>query len=476
MRWALFPLLVACSTAPMEMGCTKGTTANVSEGCLDSVGVLGTGLGLPVSQSDAIRPAPDSNASSSEPRGPARCSRLERQPKRPLEATPQILWSADIYSLGVKSQVATAAGQVAVSTGATLSIYDQRGGQKGTWRNPSNAQISAPTAGPDGHFYVAADVAVRVDASGKERWTIPLRRNHAFHAAAPHPLLLSPEGNLYSLQPDGALQALRATDGQPLWRKSIGGTKGSQSRRLVGGVGANLVVNGDAEHGFMVLDSKNGDVLWEGTRPDTKNGAGLTAISVLPGWGVLVGDQSDSYLRIGVWGWSGERQWSLDVPRGVVFGFQLVDHSGHLVFLEAALPRGAGKSERLVRLSCDGTRRDEVAIDPGPNAYFGAFALGADGLTYGLTFPSDNTTGGVRLVIFDSSYRPVRTLEFKDQGVPSYGGVALVISDDGILYLALQAKDFTGKLHAVQTTSPGLAATPRSTLRLEATGSNWAAH
>jgi hypothetical protein len=47
------------------------------------------------------------------------------------------------------------------------------------------------------------------------------------------------------------------------------------------------------------------------------------------------------------------------------------------------------------------------------------------------------------------------------------------MSNDGILYLALQIGDGTGMLHAVQTTSPGLAATPLSTARFDAEGSGW---
>jgi hypothetical protein len=487
----LSPFWVVCATAWMAIGCTKrmlprdatppGSAGDVrfnEEGAATPGDAEAACAGAEPPRTDAVV---DQSRSGLDSRIAAACAGRETPLKNSLAVSPRLLWSADIYSLGMKSQVAIAAGKVGVSTGATLSIYDRSGALKGIWKNPSNAQISVPTAGPDGHFYIAGDIAARVDGDGQEQWTVPLRRDDVFHGAAPNPLVLSPEGVLYSLQPDGDLQAMRATDGQPLWRKTIATSRRTQSLRIVGGIGSLLVVSGDPDRGYMVVDPKSGALLWEATRSETGSGEGLFAVSLLRGLGILVADRNGTGLRIGLWGWIAdaspalERLWNLTVQRETVLGFQFIDHSGNMVFLEAGEPRGVGKPERLVTVGCDGQNVDQADLVPGPNAYFTGFALGADGLAYGLTLPGVDITAGVTLVVFDRSYRALRAHEFKDQDIGSQGGASLVISDDGILFLALQAKDGTGRIHALQTTSPGLAATARPTLRLDASGSNWAA-
>jgi hypothetical protein len=457
MRSALLPLLVFCVGWSVAAGCSKRPTAIVSGEPPGGLPIIDAGTGG--------RP--------NEIERRARCTPVETPRKPPLVATLKRRWSAELSSLDVKSQVAINAERVAVSAGATLFLYDRKGALRGAWKNPSNGRISAPTAGADGTFYVASDIAASVDADGVERWSRPLRTDDIFHSAAPTPMLLDANDTLYSLQPDGVLHALRAANGQVLWKKTLRSGDDPGARRLAGGAGAVLVVN-DAERGFTILDAGDGGRRWDGVQPDTRTSSGLAAMVVLPQMGIVAGESTRNGLRLGLWSWGQDRRFWLDLGKDAVLLPELVDHHGRLVFLEAGLPRGEGKLERLVTFSCDGVRDTEVAIDPGLHAYFAAFALGADGVTYGLTFPSDDTVGGVRLVAFDVAFRRTGMLEFKEEGVAIYGGVSLVIDGAGILYLALQTAGGTGRLHAVQTTSPGLAATPLSTLRHDAAGTGWA--
>jgi hypothetical protein len=110
----------------------------------------------------------------------------------------------------------------------------------------------------------------------------------------------------------------------------------------------------------------------------------------------------------------------------------------------------------------------------GRGAYFVTFARGADGAVYGLTASAERTNGGVGLVGLDSSYRQTSVVDLPDEGVPTYGGAGLVIDQAGVLYLALQTADFAGRLHAIQTGSPGLALTALATARTDAAGTGWA--
>jgi hypothetical protein len=376
----------------------------------------------------------------------------------------RLTWSRPLPSLGVKGQVAVGEDAVAVSAGATLFIHDGRGALVGTWRNPSNAQISAPLAGPEG-FFVAGDIIAAVDRAGKQRWSRPLRVDEPYHAVAPRPPLLASDGTLHSLQPDGLAQAFRASDGAPLWRATVANRPADAfALRLLGGRGARLVANDDRGH-FAILDARSGRRSFTGP---TDAGA----VAIAGDWGMLVIEARPS-PRLDLWDWALMRRWSLPWPDGCVLLPQFVDHAGRLVVLEAELPRGAGGREWLLTVSRAGHRLTRQPVDPGPRSYFAAFSLGADGIAYGLTMPGDATNAGVRLVALDAARRVLGSIDFPRQGVPLHGGPSLGIARSGVLYVALQSDDFTGTLHAIQTTSPGLAATPLAAARFDAAATGW---
>jgi hypothetical protein len=373
-------------------------------------------------------------------------------------------WSRPLPSLGVKGQVAVGEGAVAVSAGATLFLHDERGAPLGKWRNPSNAELSAPVAGAR-EFHVAGDVIAAVDAAGKERWTRPLRTDQPGHTMAPWPPLLAPDGILYSLQPDGIAQAVRADDGASLWRTTLAAHPADASAlRFMGGWARSLVANDDRGR-FSILDARSGRVSF--TAPGASGAMGLAG-----GWGVLALEAQPSTCLV-LRDWTLGRRWSLPWPDGRALLPQFIDHQGRLVVLEAELPRGTGGREWLVTVSPAGHPLERQPVDPGPRSYFGTFSLGADGVAYGLTIPADATNAGVRLVALDAAHRALDSIDFPAQGVPLHGGLSLGIGRGGILYLALQARDFSGVLHAVQTTSPGLAATPLAAARFDAAATGW---
>ena len=309
---------------------------------------------------------------------PAVCSAPETALRSPLSERLRLLWSAEINSLGIKNQVAAAAGRIAVSAGATLFMFDKTGAPRGTWRNPSNAQLSAPTASVDGRFFVASDVVAAVNGEGQQQWLHPLRTDNVFQAPVSQPLLLSPDGRLFSLQPDGRLKALRATDGMVLWQKTVGAAGNSQARFAAGGVGNFLVVNGgNSGMGFVVYDATSGSPLWEGKQPESGSGEGLTANSALAGIGVLAARSMEGGQRWGLWDWEGERRWLLELQPQFLATPAFVDQSGHPVFVESRLPIGGSDPQRLVRLSCDGARLGHVDLLAGAGAAFGSFAARA---------------------------------------------------------------------------------------------------
>jgi outer membrane protein assembly factor BamB len=402
--------------------------------------------------------------------GPRPCPIQRSTVSRPLARKPQLLWSADIPSLGIKSQVAITEERVAVSAGATLFLFDHKGQPRGSWRNPSNAQISAPTAGPTGDFFVAADIAASIDPDGRQRWLRPLRTDDVMHGPASQPLLLSPTGQLYSLQADGIVQALSERDGTLLWRRSLE-SPAPIFQRLVGGVETFLIAN-LGERSFVRLQTSDGDMAQPRGALAQDKGYRF-ASTVLAGGAVLYGETLASGSRVGMEESAGRVRWVLDARKDHLIFPVLLTHSGEVVLLETEQNRGEGKPETLIHVSCAGARLRQVQLDPGREGYFGSFALGDDGTTYGLTFPAANSNGGVKLTVFDSDYRPQWHHQFPRQGVPSTGGVSLVIARDGTLYLALQTQNFTGKLYAIRTTSPGLAATALASARMDAAGSGW---
>ena len=120
------------------------------------------------------------------------------------------------------------------------------------WRCPINTP-TAPTVG-GGHVYVAGEATiVAVDgATGATRWTMPL------DSALAAPLTWD-SGWLIALTSSGEVRALRASDGQLVWRQSIGST--AAHRAVPGGRNALYLALADGRVVALALDT--GERLWE---------------------------------------------------------------------------------------------------------------------------------------------------------------------------------------------------------------------
>ena len=113
--------------------------------------------------------------------------------------------------------------------------------------------LTGPTVG-DGQVYVVTAGAIRSleSASGQDRWSTVLE------SAVTAPLVLD-SGLLIAMTAAGEVVALRATDGQVMWRRSVGA--GSAHPAVASGDGALYVSLSDSRLVALALDT--GEIAWE---------------------------------------------------------------------------------------------------------------------------------------------------------------------------------------------------------------------
>ena len=126
------------------------------------------------------------------------------------------------------------------------------------WVEP--VDLTQPPLAVDGRLLIALPEQVRAldPATGRLQWSRPLARRLSIDMIA--------AGDLVLLADDtGELTALRARDGQEVWRRSLG----TSSLHLPALLGPHAIVLTLADGRVMTLDARTGDVVWERSLPGT---------------------------------------------------------------------------------------------------------------------------------------------------------------------------------------------------------------
>lgn len=363
---------------------------------------------------------------------------------------PTVLWRSNIGTSAYRPGLALAAGRVAFVAGNSLFLVDARTGTlvASVRDDTALAAREPPVAGPDATFYFAGARVFAVDPQGGIVWQKPIYPGAWGDSAGTSALRLDPGGVLYFAADDGMLRALRAVDGQELWAREVGLTKGAP-RWLGSGVGDTIFV--------------------EGVPHDTATGApgGQPFVDGLP---VVVGAALASRLLLagrlmdGGWGGAvaldrcGVPLWSPQVPGR--WGFGLVG-PGENVLVRGRTPDGT--SATYVYSGAGEPVTGPAEVRGLPNVF------GRDGTLYTVDCEGE-TPGSMRLRAYGTDLALRWELPL-GRGC-AWGGA--VLDDRGVLFVARDRSFPDGvEVIAIQTRSPGTLDSSWPTLRHDARGTGW---
>ena len=124
--------------------------------------------------------------------------------------------------------LAMAGDRLAYVRGNTLHILDRAGNLIRSVMEPSSfTGASGPVADTEGNFYFGNAEITSVTPNGEGRWHQTLGPNISFSAETTYTsqLTLSPDGILYFSATDGFLYAVKASDGELVWKRQVGISK-----------------------------------------------------------------------------------------------------------------------------------------------------------------------------------------------------------------------------------------------------------
>ncbi len=372
---------------------------------------------------------------------------------------PRVLWRRHVTSTAYRPGLALAAGRVALVAGNALFLLDaRRGGPVATVVDESAlGALAPPVADASGNFYFAGARVFAVGRDGTVRWSKKIEpiQGAAGETASTSDLLVGPGDALYFAATDGKLHAVRTKDGQDLWVREVGLSKGGTARRLWSGVGDTLFV--------------------ESVPHDAATGA-PSAPPVIRGEPVLVGLASASGLLLAARPWTKERdparpdaialdrcagaRWSPRFPGR--WAFALVGPG------ETILVRGMdanGKPAAHLYSSSGELVAGPAEVRGLPNLF------GRDGTLYAVECEG-GTSGAMHLRAYG---RDLALLWDLDLG-PSCSWQGAVLDDRGALFLArarTAGKKPGTEVVAVQTRSPGPLESSWPAWRHDVRGTGW---
>lgn len=194
-------------------------------------------------------------------------------------------------------------------------------------------------------------------ADGTEVWRTPLKTSPGgFNAGWGGGIRSSPtyaDGLLYCLGATGDLVALKAADGQEVWRKNL--VKDFGGTIPTWGYSESVLVDGDAvvctpgqKTGMVKLNAKTGDVVWACS--EFKDGAGYSSIVPAEVGGVRIYVQQTMESGLAVRAKDGKLMFkAADIKRGVAVIPTPVVADGYAVFTA-----GYGAGAVSYKLSADG--------------------------------------------------------------------------------------------------------------------------
>lgn len=380
-------------------------------------------------------------------------------PADPLPGVmPGVLWRTQLRS-AMGDWLLLTGDRLAFAAGGSLYLLDHDGNLVRRRGSPAFESITSAVADRDGNFYFAGHSVYSVDRDGEFRWLAPLPGDDGVFPRATGRMIMSPDGGLYFGATDGHMYAFDADGGALRWRTRVTGDGERPPAVLAGAGDAVLAIARDGEPKAQLWNAATGEPLAHFVGPRGERHGAMFGRRL----GIVTQRMEDRggpypWMHVAVldtcarerWRVPAERpQWPVLIgPNDRLFVVERDDVEGSPTFVSVYDEAGA-----------------RVA---GPVEMPIPWAIGADGTVYAVACDSPAYDGPSRLSAYDAELRELWTLPLGD-ACPMAGPV---IDEQGRLYFAWWVQGVT-EIVAVQTASPGLAATSWPARRRDARGTAW---
>jgi outer membrane protein assembly factor BamB len=372
--------------------------------------------------------------------------------------TPGILWRTRLGS-SMSDWLLLTEDRVAFAAGGSLYLLDHDGNLVRRRGSPAFELITSAVADRDGNFYFAGHSVYSVDAAGDFRWLAPLPGDNGVFPRAVGRMVMSPDNALFFGATDGYLYAVEGADGALRWRTHVTGD-GQPPPAVLGGAGdAVLAIKRDGEPTAQLWNTATGAPTAHLVGPDGERHGAMFGRRL----GIVSQRMEDRggpypWMHVSVLDTCARERWHLPAkrpqwpvligPEDRLFVVERDDVEGSPTFASVYDERG-----------------ESVA---GPVEMPPPWGIGADGTVYAVACDSSGYDGPSRLHAYDAELKELWTLPLGD-ACPMAGPV---IDDQGRLYFAWYI-DSGAEIVAVQTASPGIAATSWPVRRRDVRGTGW---
>jgi len=374
-------------------------------------------------------------------------------PSLTVDNAGQVLWTKEVPGESFKGPLAMAGDRMAYLSGNTLFLLDTEGNFVYSFQDPALTGNGPPVADTEGNFYFGATNVISITSEGGPRWRFQLGPDIAgSETTYTSQLTLSPDGILYFSATDGFLYAVKASDGELVWKRQVGISKhGPMPFVVTIGIGDTLFT----ERGHY--NATTGDISASPVVDGTDYLIWIASFSSLI---ISYLDLENYSFRIHAVDRCSEPKWSFPTDKYmdiVLAGFDdsLVGIYGEEAFIYSAT--------------------GEQQAGPAPlDFHYYPKAIGADGTLY-YTYCTElyNKDAGEMSV---QAYSPSLELLWSvELGKPCLDAPP-VLADDGVLYVLRSKKEQSPphlELTAIQTASPGLANTAYPTIRSNNRRTGW---
>ena len=387
------------------------------------------------------------------------------QPFVPAEpvagVTPEILWRSRITGSPANDWLVASGDYLAFTAATRLYILDRTGQVVARRDSAGFERVSAAVADDAGNFYFAGISAHAVAPDGSLRWVAPLT---SFSDRVPLALgraILDPFGGLFFAASDGYLYGIDSRDGSLLWQRQVSDpAKHERAPMVIGGVGnAVLAASPDGTWRPGLWNRTTGEPMaWFTSSHGERHGA-----LIGPEIGIIVQrmeDRGGSYPWMHIAALDACSNQRFEIPARRPQWPVLLGPGDRLYVVERDDRPGSPTSVSVY--DPDGSLAAGPADMPIP------WGIGADGTIYALACDSPGMDGPSRLYAYGPDLTERWMLPLGD-ACPTAGPV---IDSTGRLYFTWYF-DRATEVVAVQTRSPGLAATAWPTRRRDPHGTGW---
>lgn len=375
------------------------------------------------------------------------------------DAEPEILWRSTIgLSVPVES-LALSSGKLSFTWYRYLVQVDADTGAVDIITSFLRERITSVVYDPQGNAYFAGHNVYSLAPDGTYNWIAPLLEEDGEPVHARGRMVRDPRGDLYFSATDGHVYGVDGSDGTVRWRSLLTGG-GQDLPVVVGGIGGALLAY--APHSNwrgQLWNAQTGEAMSYFTSPSGERYGAMVG----PDIGIIAQRMEDP---------GGSYPW---------MHISALDECGkerfHLAAQRPQWPVLIGPGDQLYVVERDDYPGSPTAVSvyapsgervAGPVDMPIPWAIGADGTIFAVACDSSGVEGPARLYGYSQELQEQWMLPLGD-GCPAS---APVIDETGRLFFVWLI-DNDLEMVAVQTTSPGLAATSWPARRPDALGAAW---